>query len=133
MGADPRNFISALNCIVAQRLVRLLCRECRRPAPPSPAEASAFQDLSELPDRVFHPVGCRKCDGAGYRGRTVVAEILSLSTAVRELILDRQAGAAIRAQAEAEGMISLRRNALQLVARGVTTLSEVDRVTASDI
>ena len=133
MGADPHNFVSALNCIVAQRLVRLLCRECRRSAPPSPAETTAFQDLSELPDRVFHPAGCRKCDGAGYRGRTVVAEILSLSTAVRELILDRQPGAAIRAQAEAEGMISLRRNALQLVTRGLTTLSEVDRVTASDV
>lgn len=133
MGADPHNFVSALNCIVAQRLVRLLCRECPRAAPPGPAEARAFQDLSEPPDRVFHPVGCRTCDGAGYRGRTVVAEILSLSTAVRELILDRQGGAAIRAQAEAEGMISLRRNALQLVARGLTTLSEVDRVTASEI
>ena len=62
----------------------------------------------------------------------MVAEILPLSSAIRELILERQGVAAIRAQAEAEGMVSLRRNALGLVARGVTTLSEVDRVTARD-
>ena len=132
MGADPHNFVSALNCIVAQRLVRVLCRACRQPGEPDAAEREALVDLASRPDRLFRPRGCRKCDGAGYRGRTVVAEILSLSSRVRELILARQGGPAIRAQAEAEGMVSLRRNALELVARGVTTLSEVDRVTARE-
>lgn len=132
MGADPHNFVSALNCIVAQRLVRVLCRDCRRAEPPGAAGKNALRGLSSPPEQVFRPQGCRKCDGAGYRGRTVVAEILPLSAAIRELILGREAGVAIRSQAEAEGMVSLRRNALALVARGVTTLSEVDRVTARD-
>ena len=132
MGADPHNFVSALNCIVAQRLVRVLCRACRQPGQPDAAEREALMDLASRPDRLFRPRGCRKCDGAGYRGRTVVAEILSLSSRIRELILARQGAPAIRAQAEAEGMVSLRRNALELVARGMTTLSEVDRVTARE-
>ena len=132
MGADPHNFVSALNCIVAQRLVRVLCRECREPAPPGPAETKALSALVSPSDRVFQPRGCRKCDGAGYRGRTVVAEVLPLSAPIRELILARKGVGAIRTQAESEGMVPLRRNALELVARGVTTLSEVDRVTARD-
>ena len=133
MGADPHNFVSALNCIVAQRLVRVLCRECREPDPPGAAERRVLAALPSPADRVFHPRGCRKCDGAGYRGRTVVAEVLPLSAPVRELILARGGVGAIRAQAESEGMVPLRRNALELVARGVTTLSEVDRVTARDV
>ncbi len=132
MGADPHNFVSALNCIVAQRLVRVLCRACRQAQPPGAAEEKALGELASRPEQLFHPRGCRKCDGAGYRGRTVVAEVLPLSSAIRELILGRRGVAAIRAQAEAEGMVSLRRNALELVARGVTTLTEVDRVTARD-
>ena len=132
MGADPHNFVSALNCIVAQRLVRVLCRECREPGSPGTAEQKALAALSSPSDRVFHPRGCRKCDGAGYRGRTVVAEVLPLSASIRELILARGGAAAVRSQAESEGMVSLRQNALELVASGVTTLSEVDRVTARD-
>ena len=83
MGADPHNFVSALNCIVAQRLVRVLCPACRQPGQPDAAEREALMDLASRPDRLFRPRGCRKCDGAGYRGRTVVAEILSLSSAIR--------------------------------------------------
>ena len=132
MGADPHNFVSALNCIVAQRLVRVLCGECREPGPPDAAERKAFAELASPPERLFRPRGCRKCEGAGYRGRTVVAEVLPLSPAIRELVLGRRGAGAIRSQAEAEGMVSLRRNALALVGGGVTALSEVDRVTARD-
>ena len=72
MGSDPHNFVSALNCIVAQRLVRLLCVECRRPVPPDASEREALAAVSEVPEQVFHPGGCRQCDGAGFRGRTAV-------------------------------------------------------------
>ena len=133
MGADPHNFDSALNCIVAQRLVRVLCRECPEPGQPGATERRAPSALPSPSGPVLHPSGCRKCDGAGYRGRTVVAEVLPLSASIRELILARAGVGAIRAQAESEGMVPLRRNALDLVARGVTTLSEVDRVTARDV
>ena len=68
MGADPHNFVSALNCIVAQRLVRVLCRECREPGAPDAAERRALSALPSPADRVFQPRGCRKCDGAGVPG-----------------------------------------------------------------
>ena len=133
MGSDPHNFVSALNCIVAQRLVRLLCVECRRPVPPDASEREALVAVSEVPEQVFHPGGCRQCDGAGFRGRTAVAEVLPLSPALREMILARRGGQEVREQAEREGMVSLRRNALEAVALGLTTVFEVNRVTSSDL
>lgn len=131
MGADPHNFVSALHCIAAQRLVRLLCR-CRRPVSPGPRDEEALSVLGTPPDLVFEPVGCRRCDGAGFHGRTAVAEVLSLTPTLREMILARRSATAIREQAEAEGMVSLRRQALAAVAEGRTTLAEVDRVTSGE-
>lgn len=132
MGSDPHNFVSALHCIAAQRLLRLLCADCRRPEPPDGRERSAL-DAAGLPvGSVFRPGGCRKCDGRGFRGRTAVSEVLPLSPAVRQMILDRRGGPEIRAAAEGEGMTSLRANALAAVAAGRTTLAEADRVTSRE-
>ena len=132
MGGDPHNFVSALHCIVAQRLVRVLCPACRREATPNASERAALAILGAPTDRVFRPVGCRRCDGAGFRGRTAVAEILSLDTEVREMILARRPAATIREHAERGGMAPLRRRALEAVAAGVTTLAEANRVTTGD-
>ncbi len=133
MGADPHNFVSALNCIVAQRLLRLLCRECKAPRSPEPRERKALERAGLQPESIFGPVGCRACEGAGFRGRTVVAETLPLDDAIRGMILDRAGPAALRRKAEADGMVSLRQNALAAVARGATTLAEADRVTFGDV
>ncbi len=133
MGSDPYNFVSALHCIVAQRLVRLLCAACRRTAAPDAAEREALEAVSELPEQVYRPEGCRKCQGAGFRGRTAIAEVLPLSPTLREMILERRGAQEVRQQADREGMVSLRRNALAAVARGLTTLSEVNRVTSDDL
>ncbi len=132
MGSDPYNFVSALNCIVAQRLIRVLCRICREPKAPGPEEEQALGGLlsggGQAP-RLFRPGACRHCDGTGFRGRSAVSEVLPLTSGVRELILERRGAAAIREQARREGMISLRRNALAAIVDGRTTLAEVDRVT----
>ncbi len=132
MGADPHNFVSALNCIVAQRLLRLLCRSCRASAAPDARERAALVRAGLSAASVARPTGCRACNGVGFRGRSVVAEALPLDDAIRGMILDRAGPAALRRKAEADGMVSLRQNALRAVARGETTLAEADRVTFGD-
>lgn len=132
MGADPHNFVSALHCIAAQRLLRLLCADCRRPEPPDGRERSTLDAAGFPVESVFRPGGCRRCDGRGFRGRTAVSEVLPLSPAVREMILARRGGPQIRETAEGEGMTSLRANALAAVAAGRTTLAEANRVTSRE-
>ena len=132
MGSDPHNFVSALHCIAAQRLLRLLCAECRRAEAPTAAERETLARSGFSPEALYRPGGCRKCEGHGFRGRTAVSEVLPLSPAVREMILARRGGPQIREQAEREGMTSLRRNALAAVAAGRTTLAEANRVTSRD-
>src|SRR5687767_2054081 len=92
MGVEPYNFVSALNCIVAQRLVRVLCAPCRRPArvgelllQESGLDPDVYQD-----QEFYEAVGCSECEGTGYAGRTVVAEVLDMSDKIRQMILDRR-------------------------------------------
>src|SRR5437667_1427940 len=114
MGVEPYNFVSALNCIMAQRLVRLLCRSCRRPAEVSEnllRESGLDPDLYQ--DQVFHDApGCDDCGGTGFRGRTAVAELLDMSDRIRQMILERRPTAEIKQAAREEGMTFLRESAL---------------------
>ena len=131
MGVEPYNFVSSLNCVLAQRLVRLLCPTCKRPYRPTDTELleSGFrpQDVSE---RVFfRNVGCDACNHTGYRGRTAIHELLDMSDTVREMIIERRPGSEIRRQAEKEGLSSLRESAIKKVFNGSTTLYEINRVT----
>jgi type IV pilus assembly protein PilB len=131
MGVEPYNFVSALNCIMAQRLVRLLCRSCRRPAEVSPMslqESGLDPDLYQ--DQVFHDApGCEDCGGTGFRGRTAVAELLDMSDRIRQMILERRPTAEIKQAAREEGMTFLRESALEKVFVGATTLKEINKVT----
>src|SRR6185436_9676535 len=131
MGVEPYNFVSAINCVLAQRLVRVLCRGCRRPAAASEQplrESGLDPDLYQ--DQVFwEAVGCDDCAGAGFRGRTAVAELLDMSDRIRQMILERQPGAEIKQAAREEGMTFLRESALEKVCTGVTTLREINKVT----
>ena len=133
MGVDAYSFVSALSCILAQRLVRTLCPHCRRPVHVTEQELLAHRlRPGQVPEPLYEPVGCTACNGVGFLGRTAIGEILELSDTVKEMILERKPTSEIRKVAMAEGMIPIRRNGLMKVARAQTTLSELDRVTARE-
>ncbi|MCG8460795.1 MAG: GspE/PulE family protein [Holophagales bacterium] len=134
MNVDLYNFVSALNCILAQRLVRKICNHCRREVRLDPEhleESGLSPDTYE--DTVFYEgSGCIECNGTGYHGRGAVTELLSLSDPIRELILTKRPAAEIRRAAKEEGMSFLRESALEKVFQGVTTLREINKVTFVD-
>ncbi|MBL8181414.1 MAG: type II/IV secretion system protein [Blastocatellia bacterium] len=132
MGVEPYNFVSALNCVLAQRLVRNLCTTCKRQYDPSDEELSVSgmtRDSLPAGKPIFRSVGCDACNHTGYRGRTAIHELLDMSDTIREMIVDRRPGSEIRRQAEKEGLSSLRESALKKVFSGQTTLHEINRVT----
>src|SRR5215207_5429208 len=132
MGVEPYNFVSSLNCVLAQRLVRLLCPVCKRPDEPSDEELleSGMRPGDIKSDQVFfRSVGCDACNHTGYRGRTAIHELLDMSDTIREMIIERRPGSEIRRQAEKEGLSSLRESAVRKVFLGMTTLHEINRVT----
>ncbi|HVS83511.1 MAG TPA: GspE/PulE family protein [Pyrinomonadaceae bacterium] len=131
MGVEPYNFVSSLNCVLAQRLVRVLCPVCRRAFHPSDTELieSGLQPEEHRSQVFYANVGCDGCNHTGYRGRTAIHELLDLSDNVREMIVERRPGSEVRRAAEAEGLTSLRESALKKVFAGVTTLHEINRVT----
>jgi len=131
MGVDPYNFISALNCILAQRLVRTICESCSK---------GVRYDKQTLVDSGLDPAvwgdfefregeGCIECAGTGFKGRTAIHELLDLSDNVREMILAKKPTSEIRRAARDEGMRFLRESALDKVRQGITTLKEINKVT----
>ena len=131
MGVEPYNFVSALNCVLAQRLVRLLCPVCKRHYQPDADEllVSGLRTEDVKNREFFMNVGCDACNHTGYRGRTAIHELLDMSDPIREMIIDRRPGSEIRRQAEKEGLSSLRESAVKKVFNGSTTLYEINRVT----
>jgi type IV pilus assembly protein PilB len=131
MGVEAYNFVSALNCVLAQRLVRVLCRRCRR-AGPAPEELLRESGLDPdlYQDQVFYEAaGCDECGGTGFLGRTAVAELLDMSDRIRQMVLERRPAAEIKQAAREEGMTFLRDSALEKVFAGTTTLREINKVT----
>src|SRR5215813_5728422 len=131
MGVEPYNFVSSLNCVLAQRLIRMLCAYCKRQYHPNDAELTESGLHPEVyRDKTFYMnVGCDACNHTGYRGRTAIHELLDLSDNIREMIVERRPGSEVRRAAEAEGLKSLRESALQKVFAGTSTLHEINRVT----
>jgi len=132
MGVEPYNFVSALNCVLAQRLVRLLCPTCKRSYKPNEEELveSGIRPEEVTSEQVFfRSVGCDACNHTGYRGRSAIHELLDMSDTIREMIIERRPGSEIRRQAEREGLSSLRESAVKKVFLGMTTLHEINRVT----
>jgi type IV pilus assembly protein PilB len=131
IGVEAYNFVSALNCILAQRLVRVNCDHCKRPV----KYPDALYIESGLDPNVWRDVelmeapGCFECGGTGYRGRTAIHELLDLSDKIRELILDRRPTSEIKRLAREEGMTFLRESAVEKVRKGITTLKEINKVT----
>jgi type IV pilus assembly protein PilB len=131
MGVEAYNFVSALNCILAQRLVRTICEYCARPIQHTDAEllASGMDPKDWLGFEFREGPGCMECGGTGYRGRTAIHELLDLTDSIREIILAKKPTSEIRKLAQKEGMTFLRESALDRVRRGLTTLKEINKVT----
>jgi len=131
MGVEAYNFISALNCILAQRLVRLICTSCRHEvhydAPTLEASGLNPQEWGSRP--FYEGQGCIECSGTGFRGRTAISELMELSDRIREMILAKKPTSEIRRAARDEGMKFLRESALDKVVNGTTTLREINKVT----
>src|SRR6202162_2490447 len=134
MGVEPYNFVSALNCILAQRLVRKICSHCREAVKISPEVlAEAGLDPAAMGSQAFYEgKGCLECNGTGFHGRMAIAELLDLSDRIRGLILERRPAADIKRAAKEEGMMFLRDAALAKVFEGWTTLKEINKVTFVD-
>jgi type IV pilus assembly protein PilB len=131
MGVEPYNFVSALNCILAQRLVRLICNSCREVVhyPADVLEASGLDPAQWSKVPFYEGQGCIECAGTGFRGRSAIHELLDLSDRIREMILARKPTSEIRRAAREEGMRFLRESALDKVRTGMTTLKEINKVT----
>jgi len=131
MGVEPYNFVSALNCILAQRLVRVICPNCKKQVQlPPEVLLEAGLDPKEWADvALYEGTGCLECSGSGFHGRTAICELLDLSDRIREMIIDRRPSSEIKRAAKEEGMEFLRESGLARVRAGMTTLREINKVT----
>ena len=131
MGVEPYNFVSSLNCILAQRLVRVICPHCRELVKydddflvESGLDPGGWRDFPFYEGR-----GCMECSGTGFRGRTAIHELLDLTEKIRELILERKPASEVKRAAREDNMTFLRESALERVRSGTTTLREANKVT----
>ena len=131
MGVEPYNFVSALNGVIAQRLLRVLCSHCVDPYRPD-SKLLAASRLTEMEAADFNfrtGRGCKDCYGTGYKGRRAIAEVLLLTDEIREQIVAKEPIRKIKETARATGTRFLRESAMDLVRQGITTLEEINRVT----
>ncbi|HEY7338126.1 MAG TPA: GspE/PulE family protein [Bryobacteraceae bacterium] len=131
MGVEAYNFVSALNCILAQRLVRVICPHCKHEVkyPEDYLRESGLDPDAWREAAWYEGAGCFECGGTGFRGRSAIHELLDLSERIREMILDKRPSSEIRRVAREEGMTFLRESALEKARSGVTTLKEINKVT----
>jgi type IV pilus assembly protein PilB len=131
MGVEPYNFVSALNCILAQRLVRVICNNCKQLRKITPDE---MREAGLNPEQwanvsLAEGAGCLECSGTGYHGRTAICELLDLTDRIREMIIDRRPTSEIKRVARDEGMVTLRESGLNKIKEGLTSLREINKVT----
>jgi type IV pilus assembly protein PilB len=129
MGIEPYNFVSALNCVLAQRLVRTICKNCKRKVQPTPELLAESGLMADSDTWVYEGAGCVECQGTGFKGRTAICELLDVSDRIRELILARKSSAEIKRAAKEEGMVFMRDAAVTKALQGETTLQEINKVT----
>ncbi len=132
MGIEPFLVASALDCVLAQRLVRTLCSNCKQRTivPADVLRDSGYKALVDL--EAYEPVGCRRCSGSGYRGRAGIYEVMSVTSEIRSLALERRSADELREVAVSQGMRRLRDDGLEKVRKGVTSMAEIARVIGSN-
>jgi type IV pilus assembly protein PilB len=135
MKIEPYNFVSALNCVQAQRLVRKICSHCKRQLRASPEllveSGLDVRQHAEVP--FWEGAGCIECGGTGFKGRMAICELLDVTDNIRELILARRSSAEIKRAAKEEGMVFLRESAVAKALGGHTTLQEINKVTFVEV
>jgi type IV pilus assembly protein PilB len=133
MGVEPFLVASSIDCVVAQRLVRTLCQQCKRRVilPMTTLREYGYQASFDV--EAYEPVGCKLCGGSGYRGRTGIYEVMSVSPEIRSLTLERRSASDVLELAVSQGMRRLRDDGLEKVKQGRTSVSEVARVVNSGI
>jgi len=131
MGIDPYNFVSCLNCVMAQRLIRRVCVACRRPVQYSDEELiEGGVDPEKFRGKtLYESKGCDECHGTGYRGRVAIVELLELNDQIRDLIIAKVPATQLKQAARDAGVMFLRDSAEEKFASGITTLKEINRVT----
>jgi len=134
MGLEPYHFLSSLNCIMTQRLVRVLCRACRRAVqyPPESLKELGLNPDSDSTHTFFEAVGCDECQGSGFRGRSAVSELVEVTDTIRGLILERRPATEIYTAAQGSGTVLLRDAALAKARAGITSVAEINRVTFAE-
>jgi type II secretory ATPase GspE/PulE/Tfp pilus assembly ATPase PilB-like protein len=134
MGVEPFLISSSLEGVLAQRLVRCICPNCRESVPAGPTATGQIAALGggTIEGRIFRGKGCEECRGTGYRGRVGIFELLPITNELRELILQKRSNAELKNTAQ-KTMVTMHQDALQKVATGVTTLEEVLRVSSGDL
>jgi type II secretory ATPase GspE/PulE/Tfp pilus assembly ATPase PilB-like protein len=131
MGVEPYQFVAALNCVMAQRLIRKICDHCKRPVKLTrEALAESAMDPTLADTHTFYEgEGCIECGGTGFKGRTAICELMDLTDKIRDMILERRPTSEIKRAAKEEGMTFLRECAVGRVLAGITTLREINKVT----
>jgi len=131
MGVEPYQFISALNCVLAQRLVRKICDACKQPVTIDAVmlAESAIDPALLVGKTLYQGVGCIECSGTGFKGRMAICELLDLTDHIREIILDKRPISEVKRAAKEQGMRLLRESAVERVVEGLTTLREINKVT----
>lgn len=128
MGIEPFLVSSAIDCVVAQRLVRMLCAHCKRPAE-VPAALLEKHGLHSV--RTYEASGCQRCGSTGYRGRVGIYEVMPVTEEIRSLALERAPAAEIAAAAARSGVLEMRADGIEKVREGITSIAEIERMTAS--
>ncbi len=131
MGLDPYNFVSSLNCVMAQRLVRKVCRKCRRPVELTDQQLSdaGIDPAVRATATFFEAVGCEACNQTGYRGRSAIVEMLEMNDELRDMIVAKTPAVKLKQAAREQGTVFLRDAAVEKLCAGDTTLQEINRVT----
>jgi general secretion pathway protein E/type IV pilus assembly protein PilB len=132
IGVEPFLVSSTVEAVMAQRLVRSICADCRQIYEPDPADLPPDFPATDERPQLARGSGCRSCRQTGYRGRLGIYELLTISDPIREMVVDRTSSSAIKTRARQEGMVTLREDAYRRLFAGQTTLEELLRVTKSD-
>ncbi|HRQ76761.1 MAG TPA: ATPase, T2SS/T4P/T4SS family [Phycisphaerales bacterium] len=132
LGIEPYLVANALNLIVAQRLIRTLCEGCKKPIKPTPAQNMKMGATVTGVPRIYVPTGCKRCLRTGYIGRRAIFELLDFNDQMRDIVLNNPSIKGLRALAEQGLFMTLQQAGFQLVAQGITSMDEIDRVSGTD-